>query len=76
MFLIINLKGIKMIEFAGKKYLAEKEAANIIGLSISWLRLMRSKKESPHYIRFTKRGKIFYEQETLNLWIKQRMINY
>lgn len=65
-----------MIELEGKKYLCEKEAANIIGLSASWLRAKRSREEGPSHIRFTKCGKIFYEETALKNWISKRIIHY
>lgn len=58
----------------GKDYLSEKEVCAMLGFSISWLRKRRERHEAPPFVRFNPDGKIFFEKEKLEEWVKKTLI--
>jgi hypothetical protein len=60
-----------MLEIFGKKYVASKEAAALLGHSKSWLEKMRGVKKSPPYMQIHGKGKVYYDYEKLKEWIEK-----
>lgn len=63
-----------MKNILGKQYITDKEAANRYGYSQSWFRMKRKDNTGPHYVRFAKKGKVWYPLNETDKWFNDVMI--
>lgn len=60
---------------AADRFLTEKEASDLTGMSVSWFRRCRWAGNGPAYIQTAKGGAVRYKQSVLLEWFDVRTIS-
>lgn len=62
-----------MADFIRQKYLTMKQLSEKIGYSIASLRKMKADGSGPPFVQLKDMGRVYYETEAVEKWIKKRM---
>lgn len=68
--MMVFLKGDRMIDVLGKKYITDKEAAQRYGFSQSWFQHRRIKKLAPKFKKVE--GKVLYDLDETDSYFREQ----